>query len=353
MTRALRVTLFGLLTAMCVAGALPSRYAGAAQSAGGSGGPLEAAIARVTPRVVKIFGARIGRDHGYGSGVIISADGRIVTTLSLMLEGQSLKVVTADGVEHPASIVARDEVRQLALLKIGADGLPSFELAASPLPKPGDWVIAAGNPFQVAQGDEPVSIGLGVVSAETTLSGRRRAADYPYTGPVVLVDVLIATPGYAGGALVDLEGRLVGVIGNAVINDLTNTWINYALPTAEIAAFVEAADRGETQRVATTMGAGAPGEAVAARVDLGIRLFEIGGRNKPAFVERVRMGSPAREAGLQRDDLVLSVNGRTVGDCEAFHAAVSGLKPGDEVELVVKRKNELKTVKLRAAAAGE
>ncbi|MCG3125964.1 MAG: Periplasmic serine endoprotease DegP [Phycisphaerae bacterium] len=315
------------------------------------GGPLDAAIVRVTPRVVKIFGARIGRDHGYGSGVIISADGRIVTTLSLLLEGQTLKVVTADGVEHAASIVARDEVRQLALLKIAANGLAAFELSSPPALKPGDWVLSAGNPFQVAQGDEPVSIGLGVVSAETNLSGRRRAADYPYTGPVVLVDVLVATPGYAGGALVDLEGRLVGVIGNAVINDLTNTWINYALPVAEVAAFVEAADRGETQRVATPAPAETPAEAVAAaRVDLGIRLFEIGGRNKPAFVERVRMGSAAREAGLQRDDLIISVNGRTVGDCEAFHAAVAGLKPGDAVELVVKRKNELKTIRLTAGA---
>ena len=157
------------------------------------------AISSAQQRVVKLYGAALGREKAYGSGVIISADGRIVTTLSVMLEGRGLRVVLPDGRVLPAQVLGRDEHRQLALLKIEAADLPFFELTDSRSLTPGDWLIAAANSFKVADGPEPVSVSLGIFSARIMLDARHRRQDFPYDGPVLLTDIIVTTPGSAGG----------------------------------------------------------------------------------------------------------------------------------------------------------
>jgi serine protease Do len=200
-----------------------------------------------------------------------------------------------------------------------------------------------------------------VLTARTELDARRRTQPYPYRGPVLLLDMIAANPGAAGGAVVDLDGNLVGVVGNRVIGELTNTWLNYAMPIEEVAGFLaEAASGGPVSDRSSSAGGAADrsdigplkgdndsaesgGEEVAGKPYLGIRLFEIGGRLKPAYVERVRPGSPAHRAGVRRNDLIIALNGRTLGTCDDYHAVFDTLRPGDEVEIVVKRKDELKT----------
>ncbi len=318
---------------------------------------FDEAIAAATTRVVKLYGASIGRQAGYGSGVLVSPDGRIITTQSLMLEGRSLRAVLHDGREFPAEVLARDDRRELALLKIDAADLPFFEVGASEHLKRGDWLIAASNAFKVAQGREPVSVWAGVLTARTDLDARRRTQPYPYGGPVLLLDMIAANPGAAGGAVVDVDGRLVGVVGNRVIGELTNTWLNYAMPVEEIAAFIAAYDApaaaaGSPERQhsptdpASADSAPSGEEEVAGQPYLGIRLFEIGGRLKPAYVERVRPGSPAHRAGVRRNDLIVALNGRTIGTCDDYHDLFVALHPGQEVEIVVKRKEELKTFRI-------
>jgi serine protease Do len=258
-------------------------------------------------------------------------------------------------------VLARDDRRELALLKIDAADLPSFELGTSEHLHRGDWLIAASNAFKVAQGREPISVWAGVLTARTELDARRRTQPYPYRGPVLLLDMIAANPGAAGGAVVDLDGNLVGVVGNRVIGELTNTWLNYAMPIEEVAGFLaEAASGGPVSDRSSSAGGAADrsdigplkgdndsaesgGEEVAGKPYLGIRLFEIGGRLKPAYVERVRPGSPAHRAGVRRNDLIIALNGRTLGTCDDYHAVFDTLRPGDEVEIVVKRKDELKT----------
>src|SRR5262249_53879472 len=133
----------------------------------------------------------------------------------------------------------RDDVRQLAELKIDAADLPCFELKSSAAIQPGDWVLAAANPFKVAEGPEPVSFATGTLSARAPLAARRRMQDVAYEGTVLITHVIVAAPGPAGGALLDGSGRFVGVIGEAVKSSRTNTWLNYALPAEDVGAFLE------------------------------------------------------------------------------------------------------------------
>jgi serine protease Do len=322
--------------------AVTPRVAGRAAHAGG---PFAVAIDAAAARVVKLYGAGFGRERGYGSGVLVSADGRIVTTLSVLLESPALRAVLSDGRRYPARVVRRDELRQLALLQIEADGLPFFELGPSRDLETGDWVVAAANPFKVAEGPEPISIAVGVLSGRTELTARRRAQDFAYEGPVLLTDVIVATPGSAGGALVDVAGRFVGLIGKPVISKRTNTWMNYALPSEQIAAFVNAPP------------AGAPAQATreqppagGARPDLGILLFDVGGRGRPAYVERVRPDSPALRAGVCPNDLILSLAGEPIGTCADFREARAQLRVGQRVELVIKRGDEVKAMELTVEA---
>ena len=326
------------LVALC--GAAPA-VAGAGVSQAGD--PFDTAIERVQQRVVKLYGGSLGRERGYGSGVVVSADGKIVTTLSILLEGRMLRVVLPDGRRFPARIIARDQRRQLALLQIDAFELPYFELNGSGHLQPGDWVIAAANPFKVADGPEPVSVSLGVLSGRTRLAARRHAQDFPYNGPVLLTDLIVATPGSAGGALVDADGKLVGLIGKAVVSKQTNTWLNYALPVEEVAAFLEES-RAEPDRQLPEPSPRAKPDA--SRLDLGFRLFDVGGREPPPYVERVRPDSPAWRAGLRPNDLILSIEGQQVVTCADFREAVNKLRPGQSIQLVIKRREEVVSLEL-------
>lgn len=302
-------------------------------------GPFTAAIAAAQQRVVKLYGAGAGREKAYGSGVLVAPDGRIVTALSAMLEGRTLRAVLPDGRALPARILARDEVRQLALLKIDARDLPCFDLSdRRPVP-PGTWVVAATNAFKVADGPEPVSVSVGVLAGRTQLLARHRTRDFPYRGPVLLTDIIVSTPGCAGGALLDADGRLIGVIGRPVIDQRTNTWLNYALPVEEVARFVA----GEPFRPPADANAPTPPTLAA----LGICLFDVGGRARPAYVERVRPDSPARRAGLQPDDLILAVGDEPTPTCRDVAAAL-GRSPygGEPLVLVIKRGQAVRLISL-------
>lgn len=333
----------GPLLTLALVGLCGAALAAAGAGASQAGGPFGTAIEKAQQRVVKLYGGSLGREKGYGSGIVVSADGKIVTTLSILLEGRTLRVVLPDGRRFPARIVARDQRRQLALLQIDAFELPCFELMDSGHLQPGDWVIAAANPFKVADGPEPVSVSLGVLSGRTSLAARRRAQDFPYNGPVLLTDLIVATPGSAGGALVDADGNLVGLVGKAVISKQTNTWLNYALPVEEVAASLEES-RAEPDREVPEPSPRA--KPYASRLNLGFRLFDVGGREPPPYVERVRPDSPAWRAGLRPNDLILSIDGQQVVTCADFREAVNKLRPGQPVPLVIKRREEVVTLEL-------
>ncbi len=313
--------------------------------------PLAHAAAAAASRVVKIYAAGIGTVKSYGSGVTVSAEGRIVTVLTAMLEDPNLRVVLADGRRYPAKVVARDEIRQLAELKIDAADLPHFAIAGSNHLQPGDWVISAANPFKVADGPETVSVAYGVLAERTELAARLRTQDFSYRGQVLLTDVIVSSPGSAGGALCDADGKLVGVIGRAVISMRTNTFANYALPVEEIAAFLDRQPAAGASAGNKQLGQNATSQPARTLADFGIRLLDVGGRTRPAYVERVRNASPAGKAGLRPDDLIISINNQPVATCSEAEAVLLRADPRKPMILVVKRREDVQTIEINLSEA--
>lgn len=344
-------------------------------------GGFERAIASAAPRVVKLYGLGAGLQAGYGTGVVVSSDGLVLTVLSLLVDARIIRAVAADGTRYEAEVVHRDTARQLALLRLKAaansgaatatgdesarlvdtatssDGtrvgpLPFFDLynggdagdgdrsICGVMLEPGDWVLAAGNPFKVADGPEPVSIAHGVFSTRTHLDARRRVKDFPYTGDVLVIDAITSNPGAEGSALVNLDGQFVGMIGRVVVSNLTHTHFNYAMPCDVLHDFfVEA--MGNAGKITTP-----PREEEPAVFDAGIKIARTGYQKVLPFVERVRRNSPADHAGVRADDLVLSLNGQPIADVEAYDARMKTLRPRQSVELVVRRGRAILTLNL-------
>ena len=338
------------------------------------------AFQTASDRVVKLYGLGAGAQVGYGSGVLISRDGLVLTVFSLLVDARTVRVVTANGARFEADVLHRDAARQLALLKlrkprppdtpvpvttpaggIGSDaepvgpfpyfdlGIPESGDAAEAATAPvcatnlalGDWVVAAGNPFKVADGAEPASIAHGVYSTRTRLDARRRVRDFPYTGDVLVIDAITSNPGGDGGAVVNLDGEFVGLIGRAVVSNFTHTHFNYALPCDVLREFLGDA-----------LGTEAPThseDSIATKnLDTGIKISRAGYKKVLPFVERVRKNSPADRAGVRADDLIMSVNGKAVADVDAYDERLKGIPPAAPIELVIRRDRKILTVRMEA-----
>jgi len=209
--------------------------------------------------------------------------------------------------------------------------------------RPGDWVLAAGNPFKVADGAEPASVVHGVFSARTRLDARRQVKEFPYQGDVLVIDAITSNPGAPGSAVVDLEGRFVGMIGREVVSNLTHTHFNYAMPRDVLCEFFNEAT-GVTPRDALA----AAGNSSEGGVDPGIRLTRTGYRDIPPMVGRVRRGSPAELAGVRQDDLILSINGKNIANPEEYDERLRSIGAGDGIDLVIRRGRNVVTIRLAA-----
>jgi serine protease Do len=338
-----------MLLVVCIAqpafSAEPVENEAPATKAEAVAGPFAEAVDYAQRRCVKILGAGIGREPGYASGIIISADGQILTAQGIYLAGQRLRVVLPDGTEHLAKIERRSASLQTALLKIDVATPEFFTLTEkSPVAK-GDWVLSLSNAFRVAAGREPLSVNLGIVSLRTELDAKRGTQDVPYQGDVLLIDAITSNPGAPGGALVTPSGELAGMIGKIIEGKSTNTRLNYAVPSDLLEKFVsgklldEPASNDDTPMPST---AGEPGE-------LGIRIFALGGKRSPAFVDRVLPNSPAAKAGIRPDDLVVSLGSTTVKDVAQYQSEIANVRAGVPVVVVIKRGNKLLELTLEPA----
>jgi serine protease Do len=304
---------------------------------------VAAAAAR---KVVKIYGAGgVQGLEGYQSGIIISPDGRIATALSTVLDSDGLDCVLDDGRRFEARLVGVDPRRELAVLAIEAVDLPAFTPREERVTA-GTRVLAISNLFGVAVGDERASVQRGVVAAVVPLEARRGAADAPYTGAVYVLDCTTNNPGSPGGAVVDSQGRLLGILGKELRATASGIWLNYALPADELA-------RGCTEILAGT--AGTPPATSATPLDLrslGLVLVPDLLARTPPFVESVVPGSAAAQAGLRPDDLVIAVGSRAVASCDAVQRAVGGVPEGDAVRLSLIRAGVIVECDLGSAAGG-
>ena len=297
------------------------------------GGFLEKVIGSAQPKMVKVFGAGAGRVDGFSTGFIVSKDGKVLTAQGVILDGKRVRVVTADGTSHIATVLKRDRVRQVALLQIQTATPNYFELTNDPVGEKGDWIVALSNAFKVADKEEPLSATLGVVSLRTELEARLTKRDVAYKGELVLIDAIVSNPGAAGGAVLNIEGKLVGMIGKVINSSETNTRLNYAVPNTFLADFV--ADK-QTDQVVDTTAAPVVGQA-----DLGIVLFKLGGRSNPAYIDRVKRGSPAADANLQTDDMIVAIAGEKIGSVKEYINKIDTLRPDEEILIIVKRGLEI------------
>ncbi len=298
---------------------------------------IDQAISKSQPKMVEVFGASAGKVEGFATGIIISKDGLILSSQGVFLDGRQVKVVLADGAEHSATILKRDRETQLSLLKIQAVTPSFFELSADSVGKKGDWVIALSNAFKVADKDEPVSAMLGVISLRTTMEARLTKRDVAYRGELVLIDAITSNPGASGGAVITPDGRLVGIVGKIINSSETNTRLNYAVPTQVLHEFVagKASVNGEAQPVIEQQD-----------VEFGVVLFKLGGRNNPAYIDRVVRGSPAAKAKLKSDDMIVSIAGEKIGNLKDYAESLKSLRPEEEVLMIVKRGVEMVRVRI-------
>ncbi len=318
---------------------------------------------KVNPKLVKLFGAGGFRGlASYGSGAIVSPDGYILTVNSHILDTQDLRVHLSDGTPYHAKIVAIEPELDVALVKIGdnknkVEDLPYFdvvEAAKRPPVEPGTGVLAFSNQFQIATRDEPMSIQRGVVASYSRLYGRIGIFEATYKGDVYVVDAITNNPGAGGGALTTRKGELLALIGKELRNELTNTWINYAIPiSARITvsqadgnpatvSILDVLEKKEKYKPLTL-----PKKNEGPGVYTGIILVADPVERTPPFIEDVVPGSPADNAKLQADDLIVYVDGILVGDIHAYNDVLSRYHPNQTVKLEIQRDRKLQTISLK------
>jgi serine protease Do len=289
----------------------------------------------------RFFGDRFGFNfdvprervrNSLGSGVIVRADGVIVTNNHVIEGASEIIVVLADRRQFAASIVGTDEKTDLAVLRVdtGDTALPYLELRDSDDVEVGDLVLAIGNPFGVGQ-----TVTSGIVSAVArTQVG---ISDYNF---FIQTDAAI-NPGNSGGALVTVDGKLIGV--NTAIFSRTggSHGIGFAIPSNMVRAVLAGFATGAGRLVRPWLGAW--GTAVTA--DMAATL----GLARPAgiVIESVYPGSAAARADLQAGDVVLAINGREVEDAGAMRYRIATLGVGGTATLAIWRRG--KTLNLTVA----
>ena len=192
-------------------------------------------VNQVNQKLVKLFGSGGFRGlTAYGTGVVISPDGFVLTVASPMLDTPDLRVHLYDGRRLQAKVVVTEVELDVALVKIDkVDDLPYFDLAEAakrPLAEAGTRVLAFSNLFEIATRSEPLSVQQGFVAAYSKLYGRKGVFEVPYKGEVYVIDAITNNPGAGGGVITTRKGELLGLIGKELRNTLTDTWINYAMP---------------------------------------------------------------------------------------------------------------------------
>jgi serine protease Do len=268
------------------------------------------------------------KQHGLGSGVIATADGYILTNNHVVDHASDVRVSLQDGTEYSAKVVGTDPKTDLAVLKVIATGLPAIEMTDSEAVEVGDTVLAIGNPFGIGQ-----TVTTGIVSA----TGRSALGlDYE---DFIQTDAAI-NPGNSGGALVDAEGRLIGINTAILSRSGGNQGIGFAIPSNLARDVMESliAD-GKVVR-------GYLGVAIQDLTPAIAKKFKTDAKTG-ALVGDVSAKSPAAEAGLESGDVITEFAGRPVRSSHNLRLQVARTKPGDKVDLKVIRGSAEKAIAVK------
>lgn len=329
------------------------------------GGPVTAdeSVAKiandVNKRMVKLFGSGGFKTLvDFGTGIIVSPEGHVLTVYNHLLDTPELRVHMSDGRRLHAKLLASEPQLDVALAKIdNVSGLPYFDIEAAAkreVAPPGTGFVAFSNMFKISEREEPLSVMRGVIAAYAKLHGKRGIFDASFRNEVYILDAITNNPGAAGGAITTRKGELLGIIGKELRNDLTETYVNYAVPvqskiqakredkmvTVTLPEFVNLAKTGQYKQLNPLEKNEGPGGFH------GIVLVPepAGLERTPPYVEEVIPNSPAAKAGIKPDDLVVYVNGEQIGSIKKFRETVDRAPPGTEVQLEVRRGDKLTTV---------
>jgi Do/DeqQ family serine protease len=265
-----------------------------------------------------------------GSGVIVRADGVIVTNDHVIRGGEDIVVALSDKREFKAKVLLADPHTDLAVLKIDTRGekLPIIEFGDSDRVETGDLVLAVGDPFGVGQ-----TVTMGIVSA----LARTNVTDGEYRY-FIQTDAAI-NPGNSGGALVTTDGRLAGI--NTAIFSRTGDYagIGFAIPSNLARRVVEGALGGGVK----LPWIGVDGQAVTQDLAQSMGLAKPGG----VLLKSVFPGGPAARAALRTGDVVFAADGTPVDDMEALNYRVATHKAGDVLKLRVRQNGQMRDVAVR------
>ena len=270
------------------------------------------------------------RPASLGSGVIVNAEGFIVTNAHVVDAAAQIEVALSDGRRAPATVVGADPDTDLAVIKADLGNLPAISIGDTSKVRVGDVVLAIGNPFGVGQ-----TVTMGIVSA----LGRSQLGVSAFEN-FVQTDAAI-NPGNSGGALIDIQGNLIGI--NTVIFSRSggSQGIGFAIPAETVRQVMD-------QLIA--YGKVVRGWLGVETQDLTRTLAESFGIGPAggALIAGVVRGGPAEEGGIRPGDVVVAIEGKPVGDSSALLNAVAALKPGSSAAVtLVRERKELKvTVKV-------
>ena len=277
------------------------------------------------------FGAPQERvQNSLGSGVIVSPDGVVVTN-NHVIEGMTeIKVVLADRREYNADLILADSQTDLAVLQITPDEpLPYLSFANSDALQVGDIVLAIGNPFGVGQ---TVTSGIISALARTAVS----VSDYQF---FIQTDAAI-NPGNSGGALVDAQGRLIGVNTAIYSRSGGSNGIGFAIPARLVQQVIKSAiDDGG---VLVRPWIGASTSTVTADMAKALKLDRPAG----AIVDDLWSSGPAREANLQAGDVIVEFDGQPIYDAQSLQYRVGVQEPGSPIDVRIVRDGRERDVKI-------
>jgi serine protease Do len=271
------------------------------------------------------------RESGLGSGVIVSSDGHILTNNHVVENATKISVELADGRTLSAKLVGTDAASDLAVLDVEATSLPTVRYGDSESLKVGDVVLAFGNPLGVGQ-----TVTMGIVSAKGRATG---LGDGSYED-FLQTDAPI-NQGNSGGALVNLQGELVGINAQILSPTGGNIGLGFAIPSSMVQAVAGQLTTDGTVRRSKI---GVTIQGVTPELAESLDLTDTHG----ALVGSVERGSPAEQAGIRQGDVIVKLNNRSV-DPNSLRNQVANMKPGTSVSIELLRGGRTQTVNVKLA----
>jgi serine protease Do len=266
-------------------------------------------------------------ERGVGSGVIVTKDGYILTNNHVVDDANEVKVTLLDGRTYTAKVIGKDPKSDVAVVKIDAHDLPAITFSDSDKCEVGDLVLAIGNPFGIDQ-----SVTRGIVSAKD-----RAAMDLDYQD-FIQTDAAI-NPGNSGGALVDADGRLLGINTAIYSRSGGNQGIGFAIPTDLAKGVMESLIKyGKVTRGYLGVSIQDVSPALAKEFDVK--------NDKGALVGDIVADSPAAKSGLKSGDIIEKFDGKTVTDSRHLKMEVARVAPGQTIPVEVLRDGSTKDLKV-------